>query len=120
MIRFLPLRRRAQFLMQTHRVSLPPLRPILSPAEICRVVEIAGHVIPGVTCLVKAHVGSAMLNRFGHAAEIKIGVLKNSADFKAHAWVECDGLVVLGGTENQYVEMPKIARTAREFEQPVA
>ena len=44
----------------------------------------------------KAQVGSAMLHRFGYAAEIKIGVLKKSSNLEAHAWVECDGVVVMG------------------------
>jgi hypothetical protein len=49
-----------------------------------------------------------MLSRFGYAAEIKIGVLKKSSSLEAHAWVECDGLVVMGGSRNHYTELPKM------------
>jgi len=119
MFRFLPLPGRAQFLMRTHRVSPPrPGRP--SSEEICRAVEIAGRFVPGATCLVKAQAGSAMLNRFGYAAEIKIGVLKQSSNLEAHAWVECDGLVVMGATENQYVELSKTIPASGKLNLPIA
>lgn len=104
--RFLPLPGRAQWLMRAHRVS-QPRRAAPSCEEICRAVDIAARFVPGATCLVKAQVGSAMLNRFGYAAEIKIGVWKKSPGLEAHAWVECGGLVVLGATGNPYVELSK-------------
>jgi hypothetical protein len=61
-----------------------------------------------------------MLNRFGYAAEIKIGVLKRSSTFEAHAWVECDGRVVIGNSPNQYIKMPWMAPTAGKLELPGA
>ncbi len=61
-----------------------------------------------------------MLNRFGCAAEIKIGVWKKSSNLEAHAWVECDGLVVLGATENQYVELSKTIPASGKLDLPIA
>ncbi len=75
MCRFLPLPGRAQWLMRAHRVS-QPRRAVPSSEEICRAVDIAAWFVPGATCLVKAQAGSAMLNRFGYPAEIKIGGLE--------------------------------------------
>src|SRR5579864_4695734 len=95
-VRLLPLPRRAHSLIRAHRVALQPPRSQPSSEEICNAVEIAGRLIPCVTCLVKAYVCSAMLNRFGYAAEIKIGVLKHPSNLEAHAWVEYDGRVVMG------------------------
>jgi hypothetical protein len=117
-IRFLPLPRRAQFLMRAHHVLSQPRRPDLSSEEICRAVEVTARFIPGATCLVKAQVVCAMLNRLGYAAEIKIGVLKKSSNLEAHAWVECEGLVVMGNTGNQYVELPKIVPGVGKLELP--
>ena len=117
-LRFLPVPGRAQWLMRAHRVS-HPRRADTSFEEICRTVEIAARFVPGATCLVKAQAGSAMLNRFGYAAEIKIGVLKQSSDLKAHAWVECDGRVVSGESGNQYTELPEL-KPRRAFELPQA
>ena len=110
--RFLPPPFRAQFLMRDHRVSLQPRRTIPSCEEICRSVDIASRFVPGATCLVRAHVSSAMLNRFGHASEIKIGVSKPSPGLAAHAWVECEGRVVMGNTANPFVEFPKMVSPA--------
>lgn len=119
MLRFLPLPGRAQWLMRAHRVSEPrPAAP--SSEEICRAVDIAACFVPGATCLVKAQAGGAMLNRFGCAAEIKIGVWKKSSNLEAHAWVECDGLVVLGATENQYVELSKTIPASGKLDLPIA
>ena len=107
-IKFLPLPRRSRFLMRAHFVSSPSQSTCPSSQEVCRAVDVAARFVPGVTCLVKAHVCSAMLNRFGYAAEIKLGVLKRSSDLAAHAWVECDGRAVMGGSGNRYVELPKV------------
>jgi Transglutaminase-like superfamily len=119
-LRFLPPARRAQFLMRAHRVLSQPRRAAPSSEEICRAVDVAARFMPSATCLVKAHVGCAMLNRFGYAAEIRIGVLKKSSNLEAHAWVECDGLVVMGEAGNQYVELPKIVPAAGKLELPRA
>jgi hypothetical protein len=53
-----------------------------------------------------------MLNRFGYASEIKIGVSKQSSDLSAHAWLECDGRVVMGDPTRQFAEFPKIVSAA--------
>lgn len=116
--RFLPLPGRAQWLMRVHQVS-QPRRADTSFEEICRAVDVAARFVPGATCLVKAQAGSAMLNRFGYAAEIKIGVAKQSADLKAHAWVEYEGRVVVGSTENQYVELSKNIPASRKLDLPI-
>ena len=106
--KFLPAPGRTRRLTLGHQVS-QPRGAAPSFEEICSAVDIAGRFVPGASCLVKAQAGNAMLNRFGYAAEIKIGVLKESSDLKAHAWVECEGRVVLGATGKQYVELLKAA-----------
>jgi hypothetical protein len=113
-VRFLPLPGRAQFLMRGYRLSLKTPPPVPSSEEICRAVDVAVRFIPCATCLVKAHVASAMLNRFGYASEIKIGVSKQSSDLSAHAWLECDGRIVMGNSASQFVEFPNILPSTGE------
>jgi hypothetical protein len=48
-----------------------------------------------MTCLTQALAGAAMLKRRGHAAELRFGV-RGVTPFEAHAWVECEGRVVIG------------------------
>lgn len=118
-LRFLPVPGRAQRLTRGHQVS-QPLHAAPSLEEICHAVDIVARYVPGASCLVKAQAGSAMLNRYGYAAKIKIGVAKESSDLKAHAWVEWGGRVVLGATGTQYVELSKTAPGAGNLDLPRA
>lgn len=108
-LRCLPVPSRAPRLTRGHYLSHPRHAAAPTSQEICHALNTAARYVLRVNCLVKAQAGSAMLNRFGYAAEIKIGVLKESSELKAHAWVECDGRVVLGATRNQYAELLKSA-----------
>ena len=53
--------------------------------------------LPGTTCLTQALVAHSMLRRHGHAPALRIGVRQpKSPTLDAHAWVECDGAIVIG------------------------
>ena len=50
------------------------------------------------TCLTQAVAAQLLLVRSGHASEICVGVARDSPGaFRAHAWVELKGRVILGG-----------------------
>ena len=78
----------------------PELRstPASSVDDIVWVVTIAGRYVPGATCLVQALVAEHMLKRAGHPAQLRIGV-SNQPGFRAHAWVESEGKVLVGEME---------------------
>jgi hypothetical protein len=102
----------------THRLWLHNSQKRLDPSpltvdEICRAVTMAARFVPGANCLVQAIVGRSVLRRAGHAAELRIGVSKKSEIFKAHAWVENAGGVVIGGTVDQFTALPQIGRERR-------
>jgi transglutaminase superfamily protein len=80
----------------------------LSVDEICRAVTMIGRYVPGASCLVQAVVTRDMLRRAGHSAEVRIGVLKGAGILKAHAWVECCGEIVIGGTVDRYFVFPQV------------
>jgi hypothetical protein len=69
-------------------------------AEIERVrwaVNAMGRRIPRTMCLCEALTGYGMLRRRGYDAALRIGVRHGTViALDAHAWVECDGAVVLG------------------------
>jgi len=49
------------------------------------------------TCLKKSLILLRILDRRGVRAELRLGVRKAQEQFSAHAWVVCDGRIVLGG-----------------------
>ena len=70
----------------------------VSPERASRLVEAAARVYPlRATCLKKALVLYAVLTRRGLSARLLLGTAKEDGKFRAHAWVEHEGKVVLGG-----------------------
>jgi hypothetical protein len=51
-------------------------------------------------CLVRALAARWMLAALGHPSELRIGVAKApGGKFSAHAWLESEGEIVIGGAE---------------------
>lgn len=55
--------------------------------------------VHGARCLADALAGQTMLGRRGVESELKIGVQKKDNKLDAHAWLERDGLCILGAGE---------------------
>ncbi len=64
-------------------------------------VESAARRIPGTACLPQALALHWLLARIGCRSEIALGARSDNA-ITAHAWVEVDGEVVLGATEERF------------------
>ena len=66
----------------------------------------------GGTCLAQALVAQQMLCCRGYAARVHVGVAKRvDGRLLAHAWVESDGTVIVGGTAaelGRYSRLPSI------------
>ena len=63
-------------------------------------VKAAGRRVPGTTCLAEALVAHSMLLHRGHAPTLRLGVRQSKRPpLDAHAWVECDGIVVVGTSD---------------------
>lgn len=62
-------------------------------------VTVAARYLPlSLACLPQALAAHVLLGRRGHPSEIRFGVAKDPAgSLEAHAWVECEGRVVIGG-----------------------
>ena len=68
--------------------------------EIVWAVRLAGRYVPRASCLVLALATQVLLGRHGHAGQVHIGVALDAPNgFRAHAWVECQGQVLIGGAE---------------------
>lgn len=64
-------------------------------------VVVASRYVPRSTCLTQALTAQVLLARRGVPASLHIGVAKEGAEarFGAHAWVESEGKVLIGGSE---------------------
>src|SRR5437879_1946885 len=62
-------------------------------------VRATSRCLPGATCLTQALAAQALLARSGYASQVEIGVNKDDARFRAHAWLVCQGEIVLGGPQ---------------------
>jgi hypothetical protein len=72
-----------------------------TPAErVAWAVEAASRHTPGIkTCLAQALAAQVLLARRGHPALLHIGVARGDrGQFEAHAWVESEGRIVIGGS----------------------
>jgi hypothetical protein len=72
-----------------------------SPEEIAWSVEVASRYSLGVkTCLTQALAAQVLLTRHGYPAFVHLGVLRGKQEeFQAHAWVESEGRVLVGGED---------------------
>lgn len=73
-------------------------------------VGAAAQLVPRATCLVRALAAQALLARRGYASQLRLGVSGGSGrSFEAHAWIEQDGRVLIGGpVEARYVPLPAL------------
>jgi hypothetical protein len=83
------------------RVMTPPAATpdAAAPAAIALAVTRASKLVPFATCLTQALAGGFLIRRAGAHAIIHFGVAKGDTGFKAHAWLESDGRILIGGRE---------------------
>ena len=97
-IRFLPLR-----MWGRAAGWLPRGRPLPGSAQVAVqdvvwAVRRVSRAIPGATCLTQALAAQLLLSRRGYSSRLRIGVARApGGGLRAHAWIEIDGVVVLGG-----------------------
>jgi hypothetical protein len=72
----------------------------LSKTRVVWAVETAARYgSPTATCLTQALAAQVLLARRGYPALLHIGVVRSKNKLQAHAWVESEGEVVIGGFE---------------------
>lgn len=68
----------------------------VSTADVRWAVRVAASQVPGTGCLTKALVAQTLCRRYGHPADLYVGVEQGGSAFAAHSWVESRGEVVVG------------------------
>ena len=72
---------------------------VTTAQAIARVVNIASAQIFRAVCLPRSMTLWWMLGRRGIASELRIGVRKEADTFTAHAWLECQGIILNDSAE---------------------
>ncbi|RAM51547.1 MAG: lasso peptide biosynthesis B2 protein [Hapalosiphonaceae cyanobacterium JJU2] len=79
------------------RISGSQVTQQVSVDKISWAVKTVSRYIPGVKCLARALTTQVLMNRNGHSCELRIGVAKGEKGIlEAHAWIEHEGLIVMG------------------------
>src|SRR6266545_1635612 len=77
-------------------------------------VTVSSRYVPSATCLTQALATKVLLCRRSQTAVPRIGVTRREkGEFLAHAWVESNGEVVIGGSESllkRYTSMPAMGK----------
>jgi hypothetical protein len=81
-----------------------PEAPREAADRVAWAVNAVARRLPGMTCLVQSLTAHALLHRRGYRADLRIGVHERASSaarpLEAHAWVECEGRVVVGKVQN--------------------
>ena len=62
-------------------------------------VTCAGRWIPGLTCLVQAFALHLLMAGEGRESRVQVGFTNRNGALEAHAWVESEGQILLGGPD---------------------
>lgn len=108
-LRLLPFQTLKQLLDSASRVPESHSSNQFSSDRIAWAVIAAGrYVVRDKPCLTQALAAQVLLKRRGYPATLRIGVAREgSGELQAHAWVESeDGVVVGGGDLSRYTLLP--------------
>ncbi len=91
--------RRWQSVLEKLLAKRQPNSATATAPDIARVVNLASAQMFRAVCLPRSMTLWWMLGRRGIASELRIGVRKEADIFTAHAWLECQGIVLNDSAE---------------------
>lgn len=72
-------------------------------------VEAIGRRLLGdKPCLVQALVARRFMRQGGYDTQLRIGVAKDGRELLAHAWLEREGRIIIGGTSSRFRYKPLV------------
>jgi Transglutaminase-like superfamily len=81
-----------------------PIRPAVGPhppARIGSTVAAVSAFVPGASCLTQALATRVLLADEGHSSRLRLGMARIEGRLQAHAWLESEGAVVVGGAGHE-------------------
>jgi hypothetical protein len=99
-LRMLPHRWNRSWIEGVDEAGAPA--PDDSAQKVAWAVAVVSRYVPSGHCLPQAIAARILLRDMGYRSTVRIGVRKPSeSEFQAHAWLECDGRVWVGGQFGQ-------------------
>jgi transglutaminase superfamily protein len=95
-LRLLPFERVARYAERRHQKGRADLA-VATGRIGWATAAVARRLAPPRSCLAQALTAQVMLGRRGRPAEIRFGVRREEGRLDAHAWLECEGEVLVGG-----------------------
>ena len=68
--------------------------------RLARAVKVMSRYVPGASCLTQALAAQTLLAHAGQRSQLRVGVTQNGGKLEAHAWVQVEGHVVIGGRQS--------------------
>lgn len=105
----LPLRTLQHILASLSSSGDPSQQPSYPPEKVASAVRAVAPSIPKATCLAQALTVQTLLAREGIQTDLALGVApQGTTGIKAHAWLELEGMVLVGGDEkDQYIRLTR-------------
>jgi hypothetical protein len=101
LLRFFPFERWRALLGARPEARMQPAPRQTSRQIVWAVQRVSPRLPLSLACLARALAVGQMLGRRHLASQLRIGVLRDEqGEFRAHAWVECDGEVIIGDLPN--------------------
>jgi hypothetical protein len=95
---FLPFRTLQKTIERLFHSPTTSHEPSLPPEKFSWAVVAVSPYVPSATCLAQALTLQSLLSREGIHSDLEIGVARDDvAGIAAHAWLEVEGQVVIGG-----------------------
>jgi len=80
--------------------------------QLARRIERLARFVPRASCLTQALALQWLLARAGHGSDLHVGVRHNEkGHFEAHAWLSCNGCIVLGAATRPLSDFTALAGT---------
>lgn len=89
------------------------------PDQIGWAIDAASRRVPRASCLTQAVAGQILLRRHGIASTLQVGVIRDQQGFRAHAWIEEGGRILIGGIgSRQFTAMTEFHAVSRSAPSP--
>lgn len=87
----------ATLIRVTATASVPTSR--VSIDRVRWAVTLTSRYVPKATCLTQTLAAKVLLSQCGYTAQVRVGVARDASEqLQAHAWIESEGRIVIGGS----------------------